>query len=239
MNRIVLLIGGALLLFAHNAASQALSYDLHYVLPEERRVGGVALGFYTPRIDRRDQLNNFEMVAKYALANQLEVGARAAFDLYNMKFDNFSALTLGGKYGLTERSAVALNVTPVNAADKVGLSTGLMSSAAFSNWGINSHLLLGFLEGYRPQGALLDGLIQPVLPLGQRVFIYLDILLTSDTEKPEDHLEVLLGPNVDVELVNGWILNAGIRFSLYSGESIPRNTDIGVGVALFKSALVW
>ena len=239
MNTVTLLICGSLLLTGRLVVAQALSYDLHYVLPGERSVGGVSLGFHTPMVDRVDKLNDFVVLAKYALGNELEVGVRGTFGLRHTAIDDFSALILGIKYGLVDHSAIAVNLTPLNRADQIGVSMGVMKSWAFRRWGVNSHLLFGFLDGYRPRGSLVDGLIQPVKPFGERVTTYLDILLTTDTDKPTDRLGVLFGPNLDVELISGWVLNTGITVSVHSGKSITYDRDLGVGLAVFKNAALW
>lgn len=241
MKRILPLVGALLVLsFVQVAAQpQLLSYDLYYVLPGEVGTGGVDFGFGTPFADEIDGTSDFDLLAKYSLTDELEVGTRATFGFLNDARDAFSSLTLGAKYRLADRRALALNFTPHNPAEKAGISVGLMNSVELGNKGINSHLIFGFMDGYAPKGALVDLLVQPVLPLSERMFAYLDVIVSTDTDKPADRIGVLMGPNLDVELVEGLMLNAGIRFSVYSGDLILHDTDLGVGISLFKTAMIW
>jgi hypothetical protein len=216
-----------------------LSYDLYYVLPGEAGSGGADVGFATPAIADAGDLSSFDLMAKYSPIEGVEVGGRATLGFLNDQADDLSAVTLGAKYALAEMSAVSFNVSALNGADELGISAGLLSSMVLGEYGVNSHILFAFLDGYTPDGALIDVLVQPVLPLGDKAFAYLDIMVATDTEMPADRLSLQLGPNLDYEVMPGLMLNGGIEFSLYSGDQITHDTDLGVVISLFKTAALW
>jgi len=239
MQRGILSFFGFLMLVAGQVGAQGISYDPFYVLPGEIGVAGGELGFITPDASRIGEVSDIDLMAKCSVANGLEVGVRAIVGVLNDTGDDLSSVTLGGKWAVGEWTAITANLTPLNDREETGFSIGLMHSLTAGGIGVNSQLLVGFGKGYAPEGELLEALIQPVLPLGEKVVTYLDVLMWTDTEKPGGRLGVLLAPNIDLQLREGLVLNSGIQFSVYSGKWITRDTDLGLTLRLFQAATLW
>lgn len=230
---------GVLLLGCCLVDAQPLTYDLYYVLPGEARMCGADLGFSTPAIDEAADLSDLDVLAKYAVTDGFEVGGRATLGFFNKDADDLSAVTIGAKYSVAELTALTVNLSAKNESDELGMSVGVMSSMLVGDIGVNSHALFAFLDGYTSHGALMDVLIQPVMPLSERAYAYLDVMLSTDTEKPNDRASLILGPNLDYEVMPGLMVNGGIQFSLYSGELITHDTDLGLVLSVFKTAPLW
>ncbi len=239
MSTLIAAVAGLLVMGGYMVEAQPLTYpltyDIHYVLPEAAGTGGVDIGFLTPDIDKIDEFGDIDIMAKYALADWFEVGARATLGVLRDDAKALSSITLGAKYSLGSRTAATANLSAKRETDNYGISAGLMHSMLVGDIGVNSHILFGFLDGYTPNGTLIDVMIQPVLPLSDRVFAYLDILLTSDSQELVDRSSVILVPNLDYEIIPGLMLNGGIRFSIHSGDDIRHDTKVGVILSLLMS----
>jgi hypothetical protein len=236
MRKLIAVALCSVLLAAPYALAQPLTYDLYYVLPGEGGTGGADIGFATPTIAEGADLSSFEVMGKYALTDWFELGARASLGFMSKNADGLSAVTAGAKYSLADMTALTVNVSALNEADQLGISAGLMNSMIVGGLGLNSHAVLAWGDGYTADGALVDMLVQPVLPLGEQTYAYLDLLLATDTQEPADRLSLIVGPNLDYELMPGLVLNGGIQFSLYSGKAILHDTDLGMVVSLFRTA---
>jgi hypothetical protein len=239
MKRGILLIVCFMVLAVGQVWGQGISYDPFYVLPGDAGVVGVELGFITPDASQIGEVSDIDLMAKGNVANGLEVGVRAIVGVLNDTGDDLSSVTLGGKWAVGKWTAITANLTPLNDREETGFSIGLMHSVFVGGIGVNGQVLVGFGKGYAPEGKLIEGLIQPVLPLGEKVVTYLDVLMWTDTEKPGGRLGILLAPNVDLQLREGLALNGGIQFSVYSGKWITRDTDLGLNLRLFQTAALW
>jgi hypothetical protein len=239
MKRGIFLMVGLLMLAVGQVWAQGISYDPFYVLPGDVGVAGVELGFITPDASQIGEVSDIDLMAKFTVANGLEVGARGIIGVLNDSGDDLSSVTLGGKWAVGKWMAITANLTPLNDREETGFSFGLMNSMFVGGIGVNSQFLVGFGKGYAPKGELIEALIQPVLPLGEKIITYLDVLMWTDTEKPGGRLGILLAPNVDLQLREGLALNSGIQFSVYSGKWITRDTDLGLTLRLFQTAALW
>lgn len=239
MKRGIFLIAGFLILAVGQVWAQGISYDPFYVLPGDVGVVGAELGFITPDASQIGKVSDLDLMVKGNVANGLEVGVRAIVGVLNDTGDDLSSVTLGGKWAVGKWTAITANLTPLNDREETGFSIGLMSSMYAGGIGVNSQLLVGFGKGYAPEGKLIEALIQPVLPFGEKVITYLDVLMWTDTEKPGGRLGILLAPNVDLQLTEGLALNSGFQFSVYSGKWITRDTDLGLTLRLLQTAALW
>lgn len=216
-------------------SAQALNYDPYYVLPGEARALGVDLGLATPDAANFADATDIDLMGKYAINDMIEVGARASFGFLNEGADSFSSIVLGGKYAINESTALTLNLTPFNEAEEIGLSLGAMHSMPVELWGggINNQLQIGLLDAYAPVGVAVDILLQPVVPINEKFTGYLDVLISTNTDDAAEYLSVLVAPNVDVMLVEGWTLNAGVYGSAMSGDFAP-NTEFGLVLTVLR-----
>jgi len=172
-------------------------------------------------------------MVKYSINDQVEVGARATFGFLNDGADSFSSVTLGAKYALAEQRAVTLNITPFNGSEEFGLSLGVMNSVEIEGFGLNKQLQIGLLDAYALEGVAVDILIEPVMEINEKLVGYLDILISTNTDDIGDHLSVLLGPNADIAVAEGWTVNAGVNFSVLSGD-LAADTELGLVVTVFR-----
>jgi len=233
MKKTMLLAGGLLVFCASQIAGQALNYDPYYVLPGEGKSLGIDLVLSTPDVAEIGNLSDIDLMVKYSINDQVEVGARATFGFLNDGADSFSSVTLGAKYALAEQRAVTLNITPFNGSEEFGLSLGVMNSVEIEGFGLNKQLQIGLLDAYALEGVAVDILIEPVMEINEKLVGYLDILISTNTDDIGDHLSVLLGPNADIAVAEGWTVNAGVNFSVLSGD-LAADTELGLVVTVFR-----
>ena len=241
MKKAMLLTGALLIFCAGQIAGQAaLNYDPYYVLPGKSKSLGLDLALISPDVVEIADRSDIDLMGKYSINDQLEAGMRLTFGFLNDGADSFSSITLGAKYALAEERAITLNLTPFNEAEELGLSLGIMNSVETKYCGLNKQLQIGLLDAYAPVGIGVEALIQPVrelndlIKINQKLVGYLDILIATNTDGIGDNLSVIVGPKVDIAVAEGWMVNAGISFSMLSGDLAP-DTDLGVTVALLRN----
>lgn len=225
---------GALLLGAP-ADGQPLRYDPYVGLPgAERELGLALLPASTPDITKVGEMSTTDLMAKYSIDGRLEVGARASLGLLHDGADAFSAVTLGGRWSWKEGYAVALNLTPYNETEEIGLSLGAQAAFDFPEFALDTELQVGLLDAYAPVGADLHLLLRPSRQLQEidpRLTGYLDLAIMSNTDALGDFLSVLVGPNAAFRLPQGWQINSGVFFSVLSGD-FAADTELGFQLAV-------
>ncbi len=208
--------------------AQPLSYDPYYVLPAGPGQTSVDIGLTT--VDASDVFNTSDVVAmaKFNPHEKIEVGARFTFGWINDNISNFSSLVVGAKYSLGSNRAATANLTvPAGNVDDPGLSIGIMNTAALAaGFDLNAQFQLGLLKGYTGgTGIIVDALIEPTMVFNDRFIGYLDVFITSNTDSFSDFLAVNLGPNLDIGLSDGTVLNLGLTFGL-SGDVKQAKTGL-------------
>jgi len=217
--------------FCAGQADAKLHYDLYYGLPGGTGSKILDAGLFTGDIGSIGDISDVPVMAKYALSDKLEVGARITLGVLNDDNDSFHSLLVGAKHGLSDNSAVTVNVlTPVAGVDDIGLSVGYMMSKEMGGMTVNKHLQAAFLDGYTGgTGVGLDLLVEPAKPLGNNLVGYLDILVSTNMDDiTGDPLGINLGPNVDFTLNENTVINAGIVIGI-AGDA--KADEIGLGVA--------
>ena len=94
---------------------------------------------------------------------------------------------------------------------------------------VNTMATGAVLDGYARDGVALDLLVEPMHTLGGEWTGYLDIVIATNTDGLGDHLAIDLGPNIDINLNETAIINAGITFGL-AGDA--KQDDIGLALGL-------
>ncbi len=116
------------------------------------------------------------------VSDQLEVGADIGVGVINEGRSSFSTLLIGAKYGLGDARAVSVNLgAPIGDAEDPGLSIGLMNIQQLGGMAGNQHLQIGLLKGFAPAGANIDLLLDPVKEINDKMSIYIDVLLSTNT----------------------------------------------------------
>ena len=68
-------------------------------------------------------------------------------------------------------------------------------------------------------------MIEPVKVFNNRYSAYLDLFITSNTDRLSDFLAVNLGPNIDISVGDGSVLNIGATLGL-SGDAKQQETGL-------------
>ena len=63
--------------------------------------------------------------------------------------------------------------------------------------------------------------------------LYVDVLLSTNTDSIADWMSIQLAPNLDIMLSETMVINAGIGVNVYDG--LIRNEDIAISLALVDS----
>ena len=63
--------------------------------------------------------------------------------------------------------------------------------------------------------------------------LYVDVLLSTNTDSIADWMSIQLAPNLDIMLSETMVINAGIGVNVYDG--LIRNEDIAISLALIAS----
>ena len=219
---------GTLVLVGGPSVAQPLSYDPYYVLPAGPGQTSIDLGLST--VDASEVFNASDVMAmaKFNPYEKIEVGARFAFGWINDSASNFSSLVVGAKYSLgANRAATANLAVPAGNVDDPGLSIGIMNTTALAaGFDLNAQLQLGLLKGYTGgTGMVVDALIEPSKVFNDHFVGYLDVLITSNTNSFSDFLAVNLGPNLDIGLSDGTVLNLGVTLGL-TGDAKQAKTGL-------------
>ena len=211
--------------------ASAQHYDLYYVLPAEEGTTGVDAGLVSADIGSLGEVSNLNILGKYSISDNVEVGARGVFRVVNDERNNLSTIEVGVKLGIEEMVALtAALLLPAGDADDFGLSIGAMrTKETDSGLAINTWLQATFLKGYHADGVGLNLLIEPTRALGDRLTGYIDVLVNTETDSFGDNLGVNIGPNVDITLSENALINVGLTFGMV-GDA--KQDDIGLVVAL-------
>jgi hypothetical protein len=84
----------------------AQHYDLYYVLPAEKGSKGVDVGIASADISGLGDVSDLNVLGKYSVSDNLEVGARAVLGVMNDGRDDLSAIEVGAKFGTNETMAL-------------------------------------------------------------------------------------------------------------------------------------
>ena len=211
-------------------SAQPLNYDPYFVLPAGLGQTSIDAGVVVS--DTGDIFNTSDVVAmaKFNPHKKIEAGARFAFGWLNDTKSNFSSLVVGAKYSLGHHSAATVNLTvPAGGVDHPGLSFGLMNSTELTTGlMLNAQFQLGLLKGYNGgKGIVVDALIEAVKVFDNRYSAYLDLFITSNTYRLSDFLAVNLGPNIDISIGAGSVLNIGVTLGL-SGDAKQQETGLAL-----------
>ena len=211
--------------------TSAQHYDLYYVLPAEEGTTGVDAGLVSADIGSLGDISNLNILGKYSISDNLEVGARAVFGVVNDDRNDLSAIEVGAKLGIEETVALtAALLLPAGDADEPGLSIGAMKTRETdSGLAVNTWLQATLLKGYHAHGVGLNLLIEPTRALGDRVTGYIDLLVGTETASFGDNLGINIGPNVDITLNENALINVGLTYGMV-GDA--KQDDIGLVVAL-------
>ena len=232
MNRTILFACGLLALGIGRLDAQALGFDPYFSHPGYAQDLGLALlPASTPDITKIGEMSTTDVMAKYSIDSHFEVGARASFGFLHDQADALSSLTLGGRYLWQEDLSVAIHLTPQNEAGALGLSLGALGSFHFTELDLDTKFELGLLDGYTPVGASLHLLVRPSRHLHRGITGFIDLDVMSNTDDLGEHLSVLMGPNVEIELDEGWRINTGAFFSVMSG-AFAADTELGFRLAI-------
>ncbi|MFH1571041.1 MAG: hypothetical protein ABIL09_23815 [Gemmatimonadota bacterium] len=216
------------------AAATAQHYDPYYVLPAETGHLGADVGLVGPDARHLDATSLVPLVAKYAVTDRLELGARADLGVLDDAADDLSAVTLGAKLGLGGFTVLTGAVLlPVADAEDPGLSLGLMHTLTFEGLQVNSWAQVGMLDGYTGgRGANLQLLVEPLKAFGEHTVVYLDLLARSTSDDLGGDLAVDLGPNLDYMLSQHLVVNAGVTLGV-AGDR--KQDDLGLTVMVLTN----
>ena len=209
----------------------AQHYDVYYVLPAEKGTTGVDVGLASAAITGLGEASDLNVLGKYSVSDDFEVGARAVLGLMNDGRDDLSTIEVGAKLGTQEMMALtAALLVPVGDADDPGISVGAMKTKEMeSGMAVNAWLQATLLKGYHADGIGLDLLLEPAKPLGDKLTGYLDVLVRTNTDSIGDNLGINLGPNIDITLNEKAVINAGVTIGI-AGDA--KQDDIGLVVTL-------
>ena len=226
--RLLCALVSALFLANGPVSAQPLNYDPYFVLPAGLGQTSIDLGFAAA--DAGDVFNTSDAVAmaKFNPHKKIEAGARFAFDWLNDATSNFSSLVIGAKYSLGKNRAATANLAvPAGDVDNPGISLGLMNASEITTGLLlNAQLQIGLLKGFNGgKGIVVDALIEPVKVFNHKYSVYLDIFATSNTDSFSDFLAINLGPNLDIGLGDGNVLNIGVTLGL-SGDAKQQKTGL-------------
>lgn len=235
MRKALILSGILVALCAFQVAAQggaALHYDPYYVLPGSTGGIGIDAGLSTSDFGSIGDAGDVYAMAKYSISDRLEAGAHLTFGFLNDFRDSFSAITVGAKFGFSESSAATINITPLNEADEIGLSIGYMQTLAMGGMDVSSHLQVGLLDGYAPEGIEIDLFIEPRKEINKQMTGFLDVLVSTNTDGINDNLAIDLGPNLDYVVQEGLVVNAGLTFGV-GGDM--KQDDAGLMITAIKT----
>ncbi len=209
----------------------AQHYDLYYVLPAEKGTKGVDVGIASADIGSLGDVSDLNVLGKYSVSDNLEVGARAVLGVMNDNKDDLSTIEVGAKFGTNEMMALTGAILlPTGDADDPGISIGAMKTKEMdSGLSVNHWLQATLLEGYHADGIGLNLLIEPTKAMGDKLTGYLDVLVGTNTDSFGDNLGINLGPNVDITLNEKAVINAGITIGI-AGDA--KQDDVGLVVTL-------
>ncbi|MBM3279986.1 MAG: hypothetical protein FJY95_18215 [Candidatus Handelsmanbacteria bacterium] len=228
------LIGALALAVCASQADAQLQYDPFFGLPGKTGTMGVDAGLASADLGAIGDASDVFVMGKYAVSDKLEVGARATLGFLFEGADTFNRLDVGAKYGLGEKSALAVNLlAPLGGVDDPGLAVGYMNACSVGGVSVNGVLQAQLLKGYADPGVNLNLFLEPYKAFGEKMIGYLDLYVNTNTDDIGNTLGVNLGPNVDIKLNDTMVLNAGVSLGL-AGDA--KQADPGLGVTLIYLA---
>ncbi len=224
----------AALLALSASSSLAQHYDPFFSLNSEAGSKGATAILSAGDIGSITDAGNIGLMGKTGINEKLEVGVNIGLGVLNDAADSFDSAIIGAKYGVGETRAISVNLlAPVGSADDPGLSVGIMAVHKVGGMTLNEHLQVGLLKGFAPDGANIHLFLEPVKELSEKLILYIDVPIFSNTDNIGDSLNIDIAPNIDYVLSETAVINAGIGINIYNG--ITRNEDIGIVVAFVAS----
>ena len=211
-------------------AASAQQYDPYYVLPGPAGRIGSSVGVYSDDISSLADGSHVLAMGKYSVSDELEAGIVADLGVLHDHASTLAAIQVGAKLGIAEQTAIIGTVLlPVGDVDDIGIALGWMQTFTTGELMVNTMATGAVLDGYARDGEALDLLVEPMHTLGGEWTGYLDIVIATNTDGLGDHLAIDLGPNIDINLNETAIINAGITFGL-AGDA--KQDDIGLALGL-------
>ena len=102
---------------------------------------------------------------------------------------------------------------------------------------VNQHLQIGLLQGYAPAGANIDLLLKPVKEINDKMILFIEVLLSTNTDSIGDFMSIDLAPNLDIMLNDTMVINAGLAVNLYT-RAMPATKILQYNLAVVAGLLV-
>lgn len=230
-----LVLAGVMLAFGAAQVSAQLFYDPYYNLIENGKTGAAAVGINNTDLAGIGDATDVMAMGRFAFSGQIEMGALVSLGMLQQGADSFQKLLVGGKFGMTKRSAATFNVlVPVGAVNDPGIAVGYMRTFESGSWiDLDTHAQLALLKGYAPQGSVVDLLAELTGPLGasEKVTGHIGFLTSSNTDNIGDNLAINCWPNVDIKLGKAMI-NIGASIGLAGKKN---QNDLGMKAFLIMA----
>jgi hypothetical protein len=211
-----------------------LTYDPYYVLPGAARTMGIDAGINNTDLGSLADASDVFTMAKYAVNQGLEVGARATFGSLRDGGRSFSSAVVGAKLVLGEKRVLTGHLkAPLGDREELGLSFGLMQSMELGTMPVDAAVQVGMLKGYADQGAVFEVLIEPSKVLNEKTVGYLDVSIEGATEQFGDELNIDLRPYLDHTVQPGLVVSGGVNLNLYNG--VKRWSEVGLRLTVIKT----
>ena len=249
MKKARILAGALAVVFSVAQANAQLHYDPYYSIARDIGAKSINLGLNNSEIAKIGDASDVFVMGKYTFSERFEAGGRATFGFLLDRADDFQSVVVGVKDIINDYSAASFNVLlPVGAVEKPGLSLGYMRTLVSDKLKVNTHIQLGFLEGYTFSSKATDiavaVLIEPSRAFGSKATGYVDVLFDVIThvkdnpavEAPRvstdgrtgDRFGVNVRPHVDLQFAPGNILNVGVSMGV-AGDN--KQEKLGLRVA--------
>lgn len=249
MKKARILAGALAVVFSVVQANAQLHYDPYYSIARDIGAKSLNLGLNNSEIAKVGDASDVFLMAKYTFSERFEAGGRATFGFLHQGADNFESVVVGIKDIINDYSAASFNVLlPAGGVEKPGLSLGYMRTLVSDKLKVNTHVQLGFLEGYTFSSKATDiafaAMIQPSRAFGSKATGQVDLLLNGimhlkkstdpaaprvDTDgRTSDNFGVNVRPHVDLQIAKGNIINVGVSIGV-AGDN--KQEKLGLRVA--------
>lgn len=225
--RKALLSALAVAMFATSAMAQG--FDLFYVMPGDAGSKGIDAGISASDVGSIADVSVVNLMGKYSVSDQIEVGALAELGVLIDGADALSTLTVGAKYAMSEDMALTASVLAIESvSEEIGVEVGVMKTITSGDMMINNALEIGLLDGYTGGvGFNVNLLVEPTMAINDKITGYLDLLVSTNTDDISGTpLAIDLGPNVDIMVTDSGVVNVGVIVGL-AGDS--KAADLGFG----------
>lgn len=230
MRKSMILTTVLLALGANSVMAQPQHYDPFLSLNGEAGSKAVTAALAAGSASTIGDASDLNLAYKMGVSDQLEVGANIGVGVLNEGRSSFSTLLIGAKYGLSDARAVSVNLgAPIGDAEDPGLSIDLINVQELGGMTVNQHLQIGLLKGFAAAGANIDLLLEPVKEINDKMTLFSDVVLSTNTDSIAD-LSIDLAPNLDIMLSDTMLLNAGIAVNVYDADL--RNEDIAINLGI-------